>query len=109
MNCTILRGTAAIVETNMVITLPDTDTLVNGDVVKFVVVNGIDYTNPLGTVSVTVNGTTFPLKTKYGNNVRIEQLKSRKVYIAGVGAETPNLTLLTCIPPSSFAFPTYSA
>lgn len=107
--CNILRGTAAVVATNLVITLPDVGTLINGDVGKFVIVNAIDYTNPLGTVSITINGTTFPLKTKFGNNVRTEQLRSRKVYTIGLGAETPNFTLLTCIPESSFSFPTYSA
>ena len=107
--CNILRGTAAVVDTNLVITLPNVGTLVNGDIGKFVIVNAIDDTNPLGTVSITINGTTFPLKTKLGNNVRIEQLRSRKVYTIALGAETPNFTMLTCIPASSFAFPTFSA
>ena len=107
--CNILRGTAAVVDTNLVITLPNVGTLSNGDIGKFVIINAIDYTNPLGTVSITINETTFPLKTKFGNNVRTEQLRSRKVYTIGLGAETPNFVMLTCIPESSFAFPTYSA
>lgn len=108
-NCNILRATAALDTTNLLITLPNVGTLMNGDVGKFVIINAIDYTNPLGTVSIAVNGTTFPLKTKFGNSVRTEQLRSRKVYTIGLGAETPNFTLLTCIPESSFSFPTYSA
>lgn len=107
--CNILRGTAAVADTNLTITLPNVGTLMNGDIGKFVIVNAVDYTNPLGTVSIIINGTTFPLLTKFGNNVRIEQLRSRKVYTIGLGAETPNFTLLTCIPESSFSFPTYSA
>ena len=107
--CNILRGVAEVTGGNMTITLPNVGTLVNGDIGKFVIVNGIDYTNPLGTVSVVINGTTFPLKTKYSNNVRIEQLKSRKVYTIALGAETPNFTVLNCLPASTFAFPTYSA
>jgi hypothetical protein len=107
--CNVLRGTAAVAATNLTITLPNVDTLMNGDVGKFVIINAIDYTNPLGTVSIIINGTTFPLKTRFGNNARIEQLRSRKVYTIGLGAETPNFTLLTCIPESSFSFPTYSA
>ena len=108
-SCNILRGVASVVETNLVITLPNVGTLVNGDIGKFVIINAIDYTNPLGTVSITINGTTFPLVTKLGNNVRTEQLKTRKVYTIALGAETPNFTMLSCIPESSFAYPTYSA
>jgi hypothetical protein len=109
MDCKILRGTAAIVETNMVITLPDVGTLTNGDIGKFVIINSIDYTNPLGTVSITINGTTFPLQNKLGNSIRIEQLRTRRVYAVAVGAETPNLTLLSCVPESSYVYPTFSA
>ena len=108
-NCNILRGVASVVETNLVITLPDVGTLVNGDIGKFVIINAIDYTNPLGTVSITINGTTFPLVTKLGNNVRTEQLKTRKVYTVALGAETPNFTMLSCLPASSYSYPTYSA
>ena len=108
-NCNILRGVASVVETNLVITLPDVGTLVNGDIGKFVIINAIDYTNPLGTVSITINGTTFPLVTKLGNNVRTEQLKTRKVYTVALGAETPNFTMLSCLPVSSYSYPTYSA
>lgn len=107
--CNVLRGTAAIVDTNMVITLPNVGTLANGDVGKFVIINAIDLTNPLGTVSITINGTTFPLKNRLGNSIRIEQLRTRKVYTIALGAETPNFTLLTCVPESSYAYPTYSA
>lgn len=107
--CKILRATASLSGVNTLITLPNVGTLMNGDIGRFVIVNAVDYTNPLGTVSIVVNGTTFPLKTKFGNNVRTEQIKSRKVYTIGLGAETPNFTMLTCIPESSFSFPTYSA
>ena len=107
--CNILRGTATLSETNTLITLPNVGTLTNGDIGKFVIINAIDYTNPLGTVSISINGTTFPLLTRFGNSVRTEQIRSRKVYTIGLGAEQPNFTLLTCIPESSFAFPVYSA
>lgn len=105
----ILRGTTAEVGGNLTITLPNVRTLINGDVLRFVIVNSIPTTNPLGTVSIIINGTTFPLKTKFGNDVRIEQLRARKLYSIGLGAETPNFTLLTCIPTSTFSFPTYPA
>ena len=107
--CNVLRGTAAVVDTNLVITLPNVGTLSNGDIGKFVIINTIDYTNLLGTVSITINGTTFPLVNKLGNSIRTEQLRSRKVYTIALGAETPNFVLLTCVQESSFAYPTYSA
>ena len=104
----VVRATAAVDGANLTITLPDTDTIMNGDVFRFCIINAIDDTNPTGTVSVIVNGTTFALKTKYGNDVRIDQLTNRKIYVVGVGAQTPTMTMLTCIPETSFSFPTYS-
>ena len=105
----ILRGTATYTGGNMTITLPNVSTLSNGDIVRFVLCSAVDYTNPLGTVSIVINGTTFPLKTKFGNDMRISQLRARKVYSIGLGAQTPNFTMLTCVPASTFVFPTYPA
>ena len=105
----VVRATAAFVAPNLTITLPDRGTIINGDVISFCIINAIDQTNPVGTVSVIVNGTTFALKTRFGNDLRIDQLKSRKIYTVGVGAQTPTMTMLSCVPDSSFSFPTYSA
>jgi hypothetical protein len=69
----ILRGTAALVAGNLVITLPNTATaLENRDIIRFVITSTIDDTTPLGTTSITINGTTFPLVTKISNPVRID-------------------------------------
>lgn len=105
----ILRGTAAISATNLVITLPSVGTLENGDIVRFFIANPIDYSNPLGTVSITMNGTTFPVKTRFGNDLRTQQLVARRVYTVGLGAQTPNFTILSTIPESTYNFPTYPA
>lgn len=105
----ILKGTPSIVDTNLVITLPNVSLLQNRDVLRFVICSTIDQTNPLGTVSIVINGTTFPLKTKLSNPVRTEQLRSRRVYTIQLGAATPNFTMLTCLPETSFVYPTYPA
>ena len=105
----ILRGTSAIAGGNLTITLPNVGTLENGDILRFFMVGPIDYTNPLGTVNITINGTTFPLKTRFGNDLRIQQLVARRVYTVGLGAQTPNFTMLSAIPESSYDFPTYPA
>lgn len=103
----ILRGTATLSGGNLVITLPNVSLLSNGDIVRFIICSTIDYSNPLGTVTVIINNTKFALKTKFGNDVRIQQLRSRKVYTVGVGAQDPDFTMISCIPESSFSFPTY--
>lgn len=107
--CEVLKSTATTISSNnLIITLPNISTINNGDIIKFCIIQPIDYTNPLGTASITINGTTFPILDKYGNSVRTSQLKTRKVYVVAVGAQTPNVIMLTCIPCSTFTYPTYS-
>lgn len=104
----IVKATTSVVDSNLVITLPSVNLLENQDVVRFVICNTIDTTtNPLGTVSIVMNGVTFPLKTKLGNDVRIEQLTCRKVYTIQFGAQTPEFAMLTCLPPTRFIYTTY--
>ena len=106
----VLRGTPSLDgSNNLLITLPNVFALRNGDIVKFVITETVPQTNPLGTVSIVINGITVPLKTRFGNDVRTEQLRKRKLYTVGFGAETPTFTMLTCLPTSSFNFPTYPA
>ena len=104
-----LKGTPTIVETNLVITLPNVSVLSNRDILQFVVTSAIDQTNPLGTVSIDINGTIFPLKTRIGNDVRIDQMRARRVYTIQLGAGTPNFTMISCLPETAFVYPTYSA
>lgn len=107
--CRVLKSTAATVTGgNLVVTLPNVSTITNGDIIKFCITQPIDYTNSLGTVSISINGTTFPILDKYGNSVRISQVRTRKVYVVAVGAQIPNVIMLTCIPCSTFTYPTYS-
>lgn len=111
MTCyeSVLRGTAALDgDKNLTITLPNTAILHNGDTFRFVITNTVPTTNPLGTTNVVINGTTMPLKTRFGNNVRAEQLVARKLYTVGLGAEGPTLTVVTCLPLSTYAFPNYA-
>lgn len=106
---TILKGTATIAAGNLTITLPNVGTLSNRDVLRFVVCSTIDQTNPLGTVNIVINGTTFPLHTRLSNPVRTGQLRARRVYAIQLGAATPNFTMLTCLPESAYVYPTYTA
>lgn len=106
--CRILRASLAVDGANITLTLPDTtEALTNRDVLRFYITANIPEDNPLGTVSVIINGTTFPLVTILGNSVRTEQLRSRFVYTIQLGAETPNFTMKTCLPETSFVYPTY--
>ena len=108
--CTILKATLATVGENITLTLPNTsEALENRDILRFCITTTIPQDNPLGTVSIIINGTTFPLTTILNNSVRIEQLKSRFVYTVQLGAETPNFTMKTCLPETSFVYPTYAA
>lgn len=104
---TVYRGTASIVATNLQITLPNVSTLTNGDIVHFVITTPIDYSNPLGTVSIVMNGQTILVKTRFNNDLRTSQVRTRRVYTVGFGAQTPTFTMLTCVPESTYNFPTY--
>jgi hypothetical protein len=108
--CKVLRASLAVVGDNITLTLPDTeDALTNREILRFYITSRIPEDNPLGTVSVIINGTTFPLTTILGNSVRTEQLRSRYVYTIQLGAETPNFTMKTCLPETSFVYPAYAA
>lgn len=106
--CKIRRAALAEAGENITLTLPDTDdALENRDTLKFYITSNVPETNPLGTVSIIINGTTFPLVTILGNAVRVEQLRSRYVYTIQLGAQTPVFVMKTCLPETSFVYPTY--
>ena len=109
IKCKIRKAALAEDGDNITLTLPNTnEPLENRDILKFYITSNVPETNPLGTVSVIVNGTTFQLVTILGNAVRIEQLRSRFVYAIQLGAETPNFTMKTCLPETSFVYPTFA-
>ena len=111
-NCNILKATLTVdTETNnVVLTLPNTtEPLENRDILRFCITAAIPQDNPLGTATVVVNGTTFALNTVLGNSVRIEQLRSRYVYTVQVGAQNAIMVMKTCLPETSFVYPTYAA
>jgi hypothetical protein len=108
--CRILKASLAVSGANITLTLPNTeDALNNRDILKFYITARIPEDNPLGTVSIIINGTTFPLVTILNNSVRTEQLRSRYVYTIQLGAETPSFTMKTCLPETSFVYPVYAA
>lgn len=105
----LISTAATISGGNLTITLPNVGVIRNGTLLRFVVAQTIDYTNPLGTAAISVNGTTFNLIDKYGNSIRINQLRTRRLYVVAIGAQTPTAIMLTCVPCSGFAYPTYVA
>lgn len=108
--CCILKASLAADGANYTLTLPNTEeALENRDILRFCITARIPEDNPLGTVSIIINGTTFPLVTVLNNPVRAEQLRSRFVYTVQLGAETPNFTMKTCLPETSFVYPIYAA
>lgn len=90
----------------LVITVPNTNFPINnGDILKIKVLQPIPTGYPQNDVYVYVNGVYIQVFTKFHNSVRIEQLATGRIYYMGVGTEIPSLTMLSCIPYSSVAFP----
>lgn len=64
------------------------------------------------TVAITIGGSTtqYPLRTKCGNNVHADQLRSRKVYHTYVATDIPQFTVAECeLCGTGFNFPTIPA
>lgn len=102
-----LRATPTIEGGNLILTLPSIGSLSNGDVLKFVICQSIDYSNPLGTVSLRFGTSTtdYPLLTKFSNDARIDQMRSRTVYAVGFGSQAEVFTVLTPLPCTAFPYP----
>lgn len=89
------------------ITVPNTTVAIsNCDQIRLCIAQDIPSSNPANTVSLSINGVTIPIWTKYHNNVRTDQLKKCKCYYLGVGTEVPSLTILNCIPKSGYVYST---
>ena len=61
------------------------------------------------TVAITIGSSTtqYPLRTKCGNNVHADQLRSRKVYHTYVATDIPQFTVAECeLCGTGFNFPT---
>mgnify|MGYP005783394623 FL=1 len=64
------------------------------------------------TVAITIGSSTtqYPLRTKCGNNVHADQLRSRKVYHTYVATDIPQFTVAECeLCCTGFNFPTIPA
>lgn len=105
----LISTAATITGGNLTITLPNVGVIRNGSLLRFVVAQTIDYSTPLGSVTISINGTTFTLIDKYGNDIRISQLRTRRPYVVAIGAQTPTAIMLSCVPNSAYAYPTYAA
>ena len=89
----------------LAITLPDTCSIVNGDILRFVICQTIPNDCPTATVIVILNGVEYNLLTKFGNPVHADQLRTRWVYKVGIGTETPTMVMQCRICPTAFEFP----
>lgn len=92
-------------EQKIKIKLPDTCTIVNGDVLRFVIIQTIPTDSPTARVIVELNGIEFNLLTKFGNSVRVDQLRTRIVYKIGVGTQIPNMVMQCRICPTEYEYP----
>ena len=102
----ILRSTSIeLDEGELHIKLPDTCTIVNGDILRFVICQTIPTDEPLATVIIELNGVEFNLLTKFGNPVHADQIRTRIVYKIGVGTETPTMVMQYRICPTAYEFP----
>lgn len=97
-------------DNNLHILLPQISQLINGDQVRFVITQSIPRTNPTGTVYLYTNvndSNGVIVLTRYANDLRIDQIRSRRVYTVGFGAQTPSFTMLSCVPKTSFEYDPY--
>lgn len=109
--CHFNKSTAITLSGTVVdITIPD-QTLSNGQKLCVALCQSI----PTGitattTVSLSLDGTTIPLRTPCGNNVYASQLRSRKVLKICVATDTSTgvVTNAKCLCPSSSGFPIIS-
>lgn len=63
------------------------------------------------TVAITIgtSATQYPLRTKCGNNVHADQIRSRKVYHTNLATDIPQFVVNSCeLCPTGFNFPTIS-
>lgn len=61
------------------------------------------------TVAVVINGVEYPLRTRCGNNVHADQIRSRKVLHTNIATDIPSFTIDGCeLCHTGFNFPTIS-
>lgn len=108
--CTHFVRTVSVTLTGgvLVLNIPQ-KTYSNGEKVCICVAQAIPEVTSADTVAITIgSGTTqYPLRTKCGNNVHADQLRSRKVYHTYVATDTGSFVVSGCeLCRTGFNFPT---
>lgn len=88
------------------------NTYSNGEKVCICVAQAIPAVTSADTVAITIGtGTTqYPLRTKCGNNVHADQMRTRKVYHMFVATDTESFVVSSCeLCNTGFNFPTIPA
>lgn len=81
----------------LVLNIPQ-NTYSNGEKVCICIAQALPIVTSAQTVAITIGEATtqYPLRTKCGNNVRADQIRSRKVYHTNVATDTESFIISKC-------------
>lgn len=81
----------------LVLNIPQ-NTYSNGEKVCICIAQALPIVTSAQTVAITIGEATtqYPLRTKCGNNVRADQIRSRKVYHTNVATDTESFVVSKC-------------
>ena len=93
----VKTNSATLVGNVLVLNIPQ-KTYENGDRVCICIAQALPIVTSAQTVAITIGTETtqYPLRTKCGNNVRADQLRSRKVYHTNVATDTASFIVSKC-------------
>lgn len=111
--CHFVRTTSVTLTGGVLILNIPQNTYRNGEKVCICVAQAIpDGVTSADTVAITIgtDATQYPLRTKCGNNVHADQIRSRKVYHTYVATDTGTFVVSSCeLCKTGFNFPTIPA
>ena len=93
----VKTNSATLVGDVLVLNIPQ-NTYSNGEKVCICIAQALPIVTSAQTVAITIGTETtqYPLRTKCGNNVRAEQVRSRKVYHTNVATDTESFIVSKC-------------
>ena len=107
----IKTNSVTLVEDVLVLNIPQ-NTYSNGEKACICIAQALPVVTSAQTVAVTIGEATtqYPLITKCGNNVRADQVRSRKVYHTNVATDTESFIVSKCeLCRTSFNYPVIPA
>lgn len=93
----VKTNSATLVGNVLVLNIPQ-KTYENGDRVCICIAQALPVVTSAQTAAITIGTETtqYPLRTKCGNNVRADQVRSRKVYHTNVATDTASFIVSKC-------------